>query len=105
MSLESLFRDAVTALRQHDVRFAVAGGMAADLYRQEPRLTMDVDLAIVAPSHELKLARTVLKAVGLEPAVAREADLAGAPLFAIRRKSTRPCMVVGRPTCRWSLRP
>jgi hypothetical protein len=96
MSLESLFRGAVEALRERDVSFAVAGGLAADLYRREPRLTMDVDLAIVMPSRELSTAKDVLASLGLSPGVAREADLAGGPMFAIRRKSTRPCMVVGR---------
>ena len=97
MSLESLFHSAVDALVEHEVTFAVAGGLAADLYRHEPRLTMDVDLAIATGPHVLRTARTILKSIGLVPGVAREADLAGGPLFAIRRNSTRACMVVGRP--------
>lgn len=96
MSLDTLFRNAVKALRGRNIMFAVAGGLAADLYRLEPRLTMDVDLAIVTKSRELKTAKDVLESLGLSPGVAREADLAGGPLFAIRRKSTKPCMVVGR---------
>ena len=96
MSLDALFRNAVKALRERNIMFAVAGGLAADLYRLEPRLTMDVDLAIVTKSRELKTAKDVLESLGLSPGVAREADLAGGPLFAIRRKSTKPCMVVGR---------
>ena len=96
MSLDTLFRNAVKALRERNIMFAVAGGLAADLYRLEPRLTMDVDLAIVTKSRELKTAKDVLESLGLSPGVAREADLAGGPLFAIRRKSTKPCMVVGR---------
>jgi len=96
MSLEALFKDAVGALRKRDVLFAVAGGLAADLYRREPRLTMDVDLVIVSESHDAKTAISVIESLGLQPAVAREADLAGGPLFAIRRGNTKPCMIVGR---------
>jgi hypothetical protein len=57
---------------------------------------MDVDLAIAMPSGELSTAKDVLASLGLSPAVAREADLTGGPMFAIRRKRTKPCMVVGR---------
>jgi len=96
MSLERLFRDAVAALRDRDIVFAVAGGLAADLYRREPRLTMDVDLVILTKSSGKQVAVSVIESLGLQAGVAREADLAGGPLFAICRQSTRPCMVVGR---------
>ncbi len=96
MSLESLFRDAVSALRERNVLFAVAGGMAVNLYRIESRLTMDVDFVIMVNSHALKVAVSVLESIGLETGVAREADLAGGPVFAIRRGNTKPCMVIGR---------
>lgn len=94
MSLRDLFQGAVRELRARNITFAVAGGFAADLYRREPRLTMDVDLAILACPDEAAVA--VIEAIGLQAGVAREADLAGGPLFAIRQKNTRPCMVIGR---------
>ncbi len=97
MQLKALFKAAVDELKKHDVLFAVAGGLAADLYRGEPRLTMDIDITIFTDSHALQTAKTVLNALGLETGVAREADLVGGPLFAIRRKTTKACMVVGRP--------
>ena len=96
MSLESLFRDAVNALRERNVLFAVAGGMAANLYRIESRLTMDVDFVIMIESHAMQVAISVLESIGLEAGVTREADLAGGPMFAIRRGNTKPCMVIGR---------
>lgn len=96
MSLDKLFQAAVRELRNRDVRFAVAGGFAADLYRREPRLTMDVDLVIVAESRETEIAVSVIESLGLHASIARKADLAGGPLFAIRRGNTEPCMVVGR---------
>ena len=42
------------------------------------------------------MAVSVIKALGLEAIIARKADLAGGPLFAIRRRNTEPCIVVGR---------
>lgn len=95
--LEDLFKKAVDELRKHQVQFAVAGGFAMDLYRREPRLTMDVDFAMLAGGRDVDTAIAVIEALGLHAGVAREADLAGGPLFAIRRRSTRPCMVIGRP--------
>ena len=95
MSLEELFQQTVAELRRRRVTFAVAGGFAASLYRREPRVTMDVDLAI-ATDNALEIATAVIETVGLTAAIAREADLAGGPLFAIRRRRTQPCMVVGR---------
>lgn len=96
MSLKALFKSAVAELRKRDIPFAVAGGFAADLYRLEPRLTMDVDLVILVGSDAVDTASDVIRSLGLRPGVVREADLAGGPMFAIKRKSTKPCMVVGR---------
>ena len=96
MSLRALFEAAVVELRERDVDFAVAGGFAADLYRHQPRLTMDVDLVILTPSDDVNTAVSVIEAIGLKAGVAREADLAGGPLFAKRKKTSAPCMVVGR---------
>lgn len=97
MSLESLFRAAVKELHKRQVPFAVAGGMAADLYRCESRLTMDIDFVIVVESKAVDLAVSVIEGLGLKPGIVRQADLAGGPLFAIRQRSTAPCMVIGRP--------
>jgi hypothetical protein len=65
MSLEKLFKDAVAEMRSRDIPFAVAGGLAADLYRGEPRLTMDVDLVILTESRSMEAAVSVVKALGL----------------------------------------
>ena len=96
MSLETLFKAAATELDKRQISYAVAGGLAASLYRREPRLTMDVDFVILTPSDSAGTAVEVLKTIGLEVGIARRADLAGGPLFAIRRRNTEPCMVVGR---------
>lgn len=97
MKLKALFRNAVAEFRSRDVLFAVAGGFAMDLYRREPRLTMDVDFAVMTKRGDTSVAVQILERLGLHAGLIREADLAGGPMFAIRRKSTPPCMVVGRP--------
>lgn len=97
MKLESLFENATRELMRRQVPFAVAGGLAASLYRKEARLTMDVDLVILSEPEGCKTAVDVLEAIGLETGIARKADLAGGPLFSIRRRNTAPCMVIGRP--------
>lgn len=96
MSLDELFKSAVHELRARNVPFAVAGGLAADLYRREPRLTMDVDFVILTESHGAQAAVAVIEALGLQAGIVRKADLDGGPQFAIRRRSTEACMVVGR---------
>jgi hypothetical protein len=96
MSLERLFKAAVRELRERRILFAVAGGLAADLYRSEPRLTMDVDLVILTEGSGTETAISVIEALGLHAGIARAADLAGGPLFAIRRRNTEPRMIVGR---------
>lgn len=97
MSLENLFRSAVDELRERGVLFAVAGGFAAALYRDQPRLTMDVDLGILPESEAEQTAISVIESLGLQAGIIRKADLAGGPMFAIRRGNTEPCIVVGRP--------
>ncbi len=96
MSLKALFKAAVVALNAKNIRFAVAGGFAADVYRLEPRVTMDVDFAIMSESDPARAAASVIESLELKPGVVRMADFAGGPLFAIKRKSTPPCMMVGR---------
>jgi len=97
VSLVELFRRATEVLGRRGIRFAVAGGFAADIYRAEHRVTQDIDFSIVTDGPAERLAVATLEELGLHPAVARRADLAGGPLFAIRRGNTEPCMVVGRP--------
>jgi primosomal protein N' (replication factor Y) len=54
-------------------------------------------LVILTASRGSETAVSVIEALGLRASIARKADLAGGPLFAIRRRNTEPCMIVGRP--------
>ena len=96
ISLRKLFESAVKELKRRRISFAVAGGFACNLYRRETRLTMDVDLVILADGDAETDAAAVILSLGLRPQTVRQADLAGGPLFAIRGKSTQPCIVAGR---------
>ena len=71
MKLEELFERAVKGLRRRGIPFAVAGGFAVDLYRREPRLTMNVDLAIGARSKHVASAKAILESLGLHAGIAR----------------------------------
>jgi len=95
MQLERMFRSAVAELVNRQIPFAVAGGLAASLYRKETRVTMDVDLCVDIKKQSRKIAIAVIESLNLSASIVREADLAGGPLFAIRKGTTRPCIVVG----------
>lgn len=96
MKLFDLFPKAVQRLREREIPFAVAGGFAAGLYRNEPRVTMDVDLCIALDRDAETIAKEILTELHLIPGTIRAADLAGGPLFAIKRKNTPVVMLVGR---------
>lgn len=97
MNLVELFSGACAALRAKQVRFAVAGGFAAVLYRAEDRLTNDIDLLIFAYDKEIEIAEEILHALQLDKVqTARIAELEGGPLFAIKSGSTAPAVLIGR---------
>lgn len=56
-TLLELLKDTTEALQREAITFAVCGGLAASFYRERPRLTNDVNLAISGQSIEqLKIA-------------------------------------------------
>ncbi len=83
-------------LRKTKGNFAVAGGIVANLFRPEPRLTQDVDLLLIAEQEREteELAVKILKKLGLHVGYARESDLRRAPMM--NKKSTPVVMLVGR---------
>lgn len=86
MNLKEFFAKVVVVLKKEKVRFALAGGLVASLYRQEERLTKDLDFLILAESHTEQKAIHIIRSLGLNPSVIRRADLEGGP----------PWMVAGR---------
>jgi predicted nucleotidyltransferase len=87
---------AALALKRLDCRFAVAGGLAANFFRSEPRLTQDVDLLLLADSLEAsqETAEKLLRNLGYRPGLARAADLKRAPMMG--KRTTPVLMVIGR---------
>ncbi|MBI2341009.1 MAG: nucleotidyl transferase AbiEii/AbiGii toxin family protein [Deltaproteobacteria bacterium] len=96
MNLQVLFKRVVDLLKKEKVRFALAGGLVASLYRKTQRLTNDLDFLILAGPRTQDKACSIVRAVGLKPTLVRKADLEGGPLFAIKRGRTRPYIVAGR---------
>lgn len=96
MTLKKFFSDVVHFLKEKNLRYALAGGLIASVYRKSERLTKDVDFLMLAPSATQKKAEEIIKSFGLQPVVIRKADLEGGPLFAIKRKTSKPMMVCGR---------
>lgn len=96
MELKKFFNDVIRVLRRGRLRYAVAGGLIASVYRETERLTKDLDFLILATSHTQKKAEQIIAGFGLQPTVIRKADLEGGPMFAIKRKTSTPWMVCGR---------
>src|SRR5688572_30628589 len=95
MELSELFRKAVQELRARNIKFALAGGLIASVYRSQARTTTDIDLLIAVESADT-VAKEIIESFGLQAFVARQAQLEGGPLFAIKKNSTPICIVVGR---------
>ncbi|MFH1018639.1 MAG: nucleotidyl transferase AbiEii/AbiGii toxin family protein [Pseudomonadota bacterium] len=91
-----ILRTTERALRRVDCRFAVAGGIAANLFRKEPRLTRDVDLLLLAdaPIRSQEVAGRLLRDLGFRVGIARQADLKRSPMMG--RKTSPVVMLVGR---------
>jgi hypothetical protein len=96
MDFIQFFKSAVLRLRRDKVRFALAGGLIASIYRSEERLTSDLDFLLFSESRSLSCAEKIIRSFKLTPHIIRQADLEGGPMFAIKRKSTKPFMVCGR---------
>ena len=91
-----LLRDALPLLDGYGASFAVAGGVAASIYRDTPRLTKDIDLALDLGQQEAtrKAAVSIVEGLGLRAAAVRRIELAGAPSMNKRRSPI--AIVVGR---------
>ena len=96
MNLEQTLELVVGILNERGLSYALAGGLAASLYRDELRVTQDIDIVLISDGNTLELAESLLKELKLKPRLARKADLEGGPLFAIKRNNTPPLIVAGR---------
>ncbi len=96
MNLKDFFKEVVEVLKKKKVRFALAGGLVASLYRHEERSTKDLDFLILTEKETQKNAMDIIESFDLTPHIVRQAELEGGPLFAIKRQKTPPYMIIGR---------
>ena len=94
-SLLSRFQQIVSELKKKDVAFAVAGGLAASLYRDQHRLTYDIDLAVAFSIPVVNL-EEILEDLDLSVTRLTEADLKGGPQHLVRSRKSPLSIVVGR---------
>jgi hypothetical protein len=95
-SIFKLLERVMKHLESKDISYALAGGLAANLYRSEIRATGDLDFIIYSEGNIIKDGKKALKALGYEPHEVREADLAGGPFHKIKSKETPVCILTGR---------
>lgn len=92
----TILEKVVLELNKVGARYALAGGLAANIYRPFPRVTMDIDFAFLTKDEPGRTAHEILENLGYEANALRQAQLDGGPLFAIKNKSTPFTVVVGR---------
>jgi len=95
-TLLSLALDACQGLRKLNINFALAGGIAADLYRGEPRTTKDIDFLVGVGRKNISIAEEFINSLGYSSMIVTEAQLEGNTRFKRQAKRSTPNIVVGR---------
>lgn len=93
------FKESLEAISQiftkENIKFALAGGLVANQYRNEIRYTQDIDLAIMLTPSEVERAKQVLEKLNLEMGLIRKGDLEKVP-FRRQRTKSEIQLLVGR---------
>ena len=95
MSLTNSLQQVLIQLENKSIRYALAGGLVANLYRSEVRFTKDIDFAIILDLEDLILLEEILKTLNLEFGQIREGDLKNIP-FRRKREKSKLQMIIGR---------
>ncbi|HMO17970.1 MAG TPA: nucleotidyl transferase AbiEii/AbiGii toxin family protein [Oligoflexia bacterium] len=95
MSLTNSLQHVLIQLQNKSIRFALAGGLVANLYRNEARFTNDIDFAIIQDLEDLILLEDILKTLNLEFGQITEGDLKNIP-FRRKREKSKLQMIIGR---------
>jgi predicted nucleotidyltransferase component of viral defense system len=95
MTLAEKLEKMISALEKDSISYALAGGLVANLYRNETRFTNDIDFAVILGTGDINLLENIFTSFGLNSGRVREGDLANLP-FRRRRKKTEVQMLVGR---------
>ena len=61
MNLIEFFKRVRRELENRNLKYAMAGGFVASVYRLEPRATGDLDFFILAKTHEQKVANDLIE--------------------------------------------
>lgn len=96
MNFKDFFKKIVEVLERKKVRYALAGGLIASVYRREERLTKDLDFLIFAEPGTQQKAADIIRSFDLEVHLIRKAELEGGPLFAVKRGRSEPWILAGR---------
>ena len=91
MQVSQILLLAVRELQARELRFALAGGIVASVYRQQIRATADVDMLVLTDD---ETAVTTIQRLGFTAAKASIANLRRAPMM--NKKSAPSLMVIGR---------
>ncbi|MFH1727143.1 MAG: nucleotidyl transferase AbiEii/AbiGii toxin family protein [Pseudomonadota bacterium] len=97
MDLIKFFKLIIKQLDKANVKYALAGGLVASIYRTDERLTKDLDFLIYSEKNSSDIAIQIIKEFRLKHFVIRKAQLEGGPMFAIKKQSTPPYIISGKP--------
>ena len=85
----------ISLLERSKTSYALAGGLVANLYRSEARLTNDIDIAVLANAQNIDSLSALLKQAHLSVGQVKEGDLQKIP-FPKKRSKTPVQILVGR---------
>ncbi len=94
MEFERIYKESVRVLEKKECDYAVCGGVAAMLYRSEPRFTADIDFLVSGPKSLVEFATKTIESFGLQANVLRMAELARSPTM--HKKTSPIAVIVGR---------
>jgi predicted nucleotidyltransferase component of viral defense system len=97
MNFANTLKKSLMLLEQYNIPYAIAGGLAANLYRSELRLTADLDIAVMADISMLKKLSKILAELDLATGQVKEGDLKKIP-FRRKKSKTVVQIIVGRNT-------
>ncbi len=95
MNIVKTLEKIVCVLENRNINYALAGGLASNIYRKDMRLTQDIDFAVALGINEINIGKKALQEINLQVGVVHEGDLLGSP-FRRSRKKTKAQILVGR---------
>jgi hypothetical protein len=94
VKIEKLLKFCLSRLEKREIDFAICGGLAAQVYRDELRLTADIDFLLSKGKDRGELADEIIISTGLTPYHLKVAQLS--PRAGMNKKRSPLAVVVGR---------